>query len=315
MGKLISTLATGYYKARLVTKSSIGAMKWHFGLALVVSAFAIGSCWTSYSPKFQYMQYAAGRREDPKSFEQCRILDSGNFFRSTPEDIDDQKHQLVFLTEFSRFMNSKSLSLLSEFAKSKKIFDWSKKIYKSVPGVTPRDLASARHRRQVDIDSLEVDAASIIKKMENRQDSTVAETTTAESESETTTPSTTTPSSLTTTSPNASGSDDAMSIEDLLNQFLGNAAGLIDSLSTTTDVISDALQNSMGPEMWTNWCTAVWWPYDEEKCVQTRCLACSPSVMSASVVCEKTIGRTDDIKCLRDVMGEGHCNYCISEFV
>ena len=39
----------------------------------------------------------------------------------------------------------------------------------------------------------------------------------------------------------------------------------------------------MGPEMWTNWCTAVWWPYDEEKCVQTRCLACSPSVMSASV--------------------------------
>ena len=50
------------------------------------------------------MQYAAGRREDPKSFEQCRILDSGNFFRSTPEDMDDQKHQLVFLTEFSRYI-------------------------------------------------------------------------------------------------------------------------------------------------------------------------------------------------------------------
>ena len=77
------------------------------------AAFAIGACWTSYSPKFQYMQYAAGRRDEAQRFEQCRILDSGNFFRSAPEDMDDLKDQLVFLTEFSRFMNSKSLSLLS----------------------------------------------------------------------------------------------------------------------------------------------------------------------------------------------------------
>ena len=79
-----------------------------FGLVLS-AAISAGSCWTSYSPKFQYTQYALERSEESH---QCRILASTPFFRTTPKDVDGLKEQLIFLTEFSRFMNSKSLSLL-----------------------------------------------------------------------------------------------------------------------------------------------------------------------------------------------------------
>ena len=76
---------------------------------MLSAAIAVGSCWTSYSPKFQYMQYAPERSGESH---QCRILDSTPFFGTTPRDVDGLKEQLLFLTEFSRFMNSKSLSLL-----------------------------------------------------------------------------------------------------------------------------------------------------------------------------------------------------------
>ena len=73
------------------------------------SLIAVGSCWTSYSPKFQFTHYASERSDESY---QCRILDSAPFFRATPRDVDGLNEQLIFLTEFSRFMNSKSLSLL-----------------------------------------------------------------------------------------------------------------------------------------------------------------------------------------------------------
>merc|ERR1712172_478414 len=302
--------------------SRVYAMKWLFGLVLS-AAIAVGSCWTSYSPKFQYMQYAPERSGESH---QCRILDSTPFFGTTPRDVDGLKEQLLFLTEFSRFMNSKSLSHLWEFAKSKKVFDWSKKISKSMPGALSLESyersVSGRQKRASD-DELLFDAIMDSLK-ENRQAGTTAATTSTATPTITTTAS---PATTTTTATESvddgddddddddSGSNAAISIEELIDQFFNNATGLIDNLSQTTDAISDALQNAMGPEMWSQWCAAIWWPYDDEKCRETRCLACSPTIMSASVVCGKTIGRTDDIKCLRDVMGEGHCNYCISEFI
>merc|ERR1712172_400658 len=290
--------------------SRVYAMKWLFGLVLS-AAIAVGSCWTSYSPKFQYMQYAPERSGESH---QCRILDSTPFFGTTPRDVYGLEEQLLFLTEFSRFMNSKSLSHLWEFAKSKKVFDWSKKISKSMPGALSLESyersVSGRQKRASD-DELLFDAIMDSLKENRQAGTTAATTTTAAAGTTAATTSTATPTITTTASPatttttatesvddgddddddDDSGSNAAISIEELIDQFFNNATGLIDNLSQTTDAISDALQNAMGPEMWSQWCAAI---------------------MSASVVCGKTIGRTDDIKCLRDVMGEGHCNYCIS---
>ena len=100
----IATLENPHQKRKSIKNSEFQL----FGLVLSV-AISVGSCWTPYSPKFQYTQYALERSEESH---QCRILASTPFFRTTPKDVDGLKEQLIFLTEFSRFMNSKSLSLL-----------------------------------------------------------------------------------------------------------------------------------------------------------------------------------------------------------
>ena len=69
---------------------------------------------------------------------------------------------------------------------------------------------------------------------------------------------------------------------------------------------------SVSEEAWSVLCGPLWWPYHEEQCKEElRCLACSPSVVSATAACKraKSFGRLD-VECVADTIGDGFCNQC-----
>ncbi len=65
---------------------------------------------------------------------------------------------------------------------------------------------------------------------------------------------------------------------------------------------------------WPTVCKVVWWPHHEKHCKAMRCIACSTSIMVAAKACEKQ-QRMADYRCLRDVLGDGACNYCAADFL
>jgi hypothetical protein len=67
-------------------------------------------------------------------------------------------------------------------------------------------------------------------------------------------------------------------------------------------------------EDWPTLCKVVWWPHHEKHCKAMRCIACSTSIMVAAKACEKT-QRAADYRCLRDILGDGACNYCTADFL
>ena len=78
---------------------------------------------------------------------------------------------------------------------------------------------------------------------------------------------------------------------------------------------------SMTPEQWSNACGIVWFGQADEHCASMRCTACSPVVMAASRVCQKTSGNASSLgaarshRCMQEVMGEGFCNFCIADYM
>ncbi len=72
-----------------------------FQCVVLVCLFGVGLCWPSADG---YLK----SRSDQK----CHFLEASPFFRSAPTRKADLKEEMVFLTEFARFMNGKVPALL-----------------------------------------------------------------------------------------------------------------------------------------------------------------------------------------------------------
>ena len=88
--------------------------------------------------------------------------------------------------------------------------------------------------------------------------------------------------------------------------------------SDLTDLQLPALGN-LPPKLnladWPLLCKLVWWPKDADHCASMRCAACATSILAASRACQlKNEGEVDHM-CLRDMLGEGACNYCAIDYL
>ncbi|TRY70569.1 hypothetical protein TCAL_06113 [Tigriopus californicus] len=82
------------------------------------------------------------------------------------------------------------------------------------------------------------------------------------------------------------------------------------------DRIISTLDPATPTPIWNSVCFLVWFPYHKDKCNQLRCTACTPSIMTADVVCKRASPDMKSThKCIQNVMGEGRCNYCITDFL
>merc|ERR1712242_230063 len=66
---------------------------------------------------------------------------------------------------------------------------------------------------------------------------------------------------------------------------------------------------------WPLFCTALWYPYDSEKCKSARCMPCAESIRSTAQVCQRLEGSVSP-RCLSRNVGAGICtNDCLYKFV
>eukprot|EP00095_Tigriopus_kingsejongensis_P006458 maker-scaffold3758_size7581-snap-gene-0.1 protein:Tk06458 transcript:maker-scaffold3758_size7581-snap-gene-0.1-mRNA-1 annotation:"tpa: prion protein 2a 2a" len=100
---------------------------------------------------------------------------------------------------------------------------------------------------------------------------------------------------------------------DTFSSLVANATAALNQLISS---VSGAASSNTPSPIWDNICFLIWFPYHQSNCNQLRCTACAPSVMAADVVCKKASrGLKSTHKCLQNVMGEGRCNFCITDFL
>merc|ERR1712242_13986 len=63
---------------------------------------------------------------------------------------------------------------------------------------------------------------------------------------------------------------------------------------------------------WPLFCTALWYPYDSEKCKSARCMPCVESIRASAQLCKQSEGMVS-WGCLSRNVGVGFCNHCLGE--
>merc|ERR1712079_640504 len=63
---------------------------------------------------------------------------------------------------------------------------------------------------------------------------------------------------------------------------------------------------------WPLFCTALWYPYDSEKCKSARCMPCAESIRASAQLCKQSEGMVS-WRCLSRNVGVGFCNHCLGE--
>ena len=271
----------------------------------------------------------------------CDFLQSSPFFSEMPAVRRDAKDQLIFLTEFSRFMNRKVPELLQEFAQAKKIFDTKKKIARFYQAAEEHDVAFEFPEAPSPIRPSTRGRVRLIRAADGTAETAPATEATNEAagdDMDSDDPPTE-PDQPEETNEEAEEDDDDDENDDdeddeeseegedeeptVVDEAVDAVTGVIDAVvdegedlfELVTDILSgvgDALAEHVPSGVWQHLCHVVWWPLHEEHCTDLRCTACTPSLMAADVVCKRTQGHTD-YKCLQKVMNEGFCNYCIAE--
>merc|ERR1712217_961377 len=63
---------------------------------------------------------------------------------------------------------------------------------------------------------------------------------------------------------------------------------------------------------WPLFCTALWYPYDSEKCKSARCMPCAESIRASAQLCKQSEGMVS-WRCPSRNVGVGFCNHCLGE--
>merc|ERR1711899_150853 len=231
----------------------------------------------------------------PNQSKKCGLSETRSLF---DESSHINRQDLIFMTEFSRFMNHKAPELLQEFSLRRKVSDAREKLrrrqYQAEFRTAIRKLEAIkeyndRQKRAFDIEGRQDDVVEVV---EDAVDDT------------------------------ADAVDDVGDLADSAGELVGDLIGVaVNSTTGVIDIFTDvvqsvgtALEENLPPQVWNAMCVAVWWPLQEDHCNAARCVACAPSITTAATVCGKT-NQAINHKCLEEVMGEGFCNYCIKEYL
>ena len=60
----------------------------------------------------------------------------------------------------------------------------------------------------------------------------------------------------------------------------------------------------ISPDFWDLACKSEWWPFDDRTCMEVRCTACAPSILSAGAVCDvykKDLNTIISFRCMQRV--------------
>eukprot|EP00095_Tigriopus_kingsejongensis_P005286 maker-scaffold758_size101577-snap-gene-0.20 protein:Tk05286 transcript:maker-scaffold758_size101577-snap-gene-0.20-mRNA-1 annotation:"amylase-binding protein" len=278
----------------------------------------------------------------------CNFLDASPFFKtSTRETAAQNMDEMVLLTEFSRFMNAKAMDLLQEFAEIKKLYQ----VKKNFQGFEGTVNEAINHRIPRQFKDTSGTTTTTVPTITPATTTTTVPTTTPATT--TTTVPTTTPATTTTTVPTTTPATTTITVPtttpatttttvptttppttttttrappttttrkplvnaaaDTFNSLVANATAALNQLISS---VGGAASSNTPSPIWDNICFLIWFPYHQSNCNQLRCTACAPSVMAADVVCKKASrGLKSTHKCLQNVMGEGRCNFCITDFL
>merc|ERR1712038_1656130 len=237
MGNLISPITPiGCLKIALIFQQ----LKMKVLVLTVILFIGSSNCWPSQSKK-------CGLSETRSLFDESNHID---------------RQDLIFMTEFSRFMNHKAPELLQEFSLRRKVSDAREKLrrrqYQAEFRTAIRKLEaikeySDRQKRAFDIEGRQDDVVEVV--------------------------------------------EDA--VDDTADAVVDVADGVADIFTDVVQSVGTALEENLPPQVWNAMCVAVWWPLQEDHCNAARCVACAPSITTAATVCGKT-NQAINHKCLEE---------------
>merc|ERR1712156_621563 len=306
MGNLISPITPiGRFKIALIFQQ----LKMKILVLAVILFIGSSNCWPSQSKK-------CGLSETRSLFDENNHID---------------RQDLIFMTEFSRFMNHKAPELLQEFSLRRKVSDAREKLrrrqYQAEFRTAIRKLEatkeySDRQKRAFDIEGRQDDVAEVVEDAVDDTADAVVDVVEDVADAV---------SDVADDVVDGAGDGvDAVSdvadavgdladsageiVGDLIGVAVNSTTGVIDIFTDVVQSVGTALEENLPPQVWNAMCVAVWWPLQEDRCNAARCVACAPSITTAATVCGKT-NQAINHKCLEEVMGEGFCNYCIKEYL
>merc|ERR1712156_235001 len=310
MGNLISPITPiGRFKIRLIFLH----LKMKILVLTVILFIGSSNCWPSQSKK-------CGLSETRSLFDESNHID---------------RQDLIFMTEFSRFMNHKAPELLQEFSLRRKVSDAREKLrrrqYQAEFRTAIRKLEaikeySDRQKRAFDIEGRQDDVAEVVEDAVDDTADAVVDVADDVADAVSDVADDVVDGAgdgVDAVVDAGEGAVDAVGdladsagelVGDLIGVAVNSTTGVIDIFTDVVQSVGTALEENLPPQVWNAMCVAVWWPLQEDHCNAARCVACAPSISTAATVCGKT-NQEINHKCLEEVMGEGFCNYCIKEYL
>jgi len=281
----------------------------------------------------------------------CSLSDRTSLFDKSLANAKDLKKQdLLFMTEFSRFMNHKAPELLQEFSLRRKVSEAKEKLRRKQyqaefrAAIQKLEEYSDRQKRAFDIEGRQDDVADVVEDaVDDTADAVVdvadavadAVEDTADAVGDAAGDVGDAVSDVADEIVDGAGdgvdavvdagedtieavgdlADDAGEIVgDLIGVAVNSTTGVIDIFTDVIQSVGTALEENLPPSVWNAACLAIWWPLQEEHCNAARCVTCAPAITTAASVCGQT-KQAITHKCLEQVMGEGFCNFCIKEYL
>jgi len=281
----------------------------------------------------------------------CGLSDTTSLFDKSLANANELKRQdLMFMTEFSRFMNHKAPELLQEFSLRRKVSEAKEKLRRKQyqaefrAAIQKLEEYSDRQKRAFDIEGRQDDVADAVEDaVEDTADAVVdvadavadAVEDTADAVGDAAGDVGDAVSDVADEVVDGAGdtvdavvdagedtveavgdlADSAGEIVgDLIGVAVNSTTGVIDIFTEVVQSVGTALEENLPPSVWNAACLAIWWPLQEDHCNAARCVTCAPAITTAASVCGQT-KQAIDHKCLEQVMGEGFCNFCIKEYL
>merc|ERR1712020_81094 len=268
----------------------------------------------------------------PSQTKKCGLSETRSLFDES-NHIDRQ--DLIFMTEFSRFMNHKAPELLQEFSLRRKVSDAREKLrrrqYQAEFRTAIRKLEaikeySDRQKRAFDIEGRQDEVVEAVEDAVDDTADAVVDVADDVADAVSDVADEVVDGAGDGVDAVVDAGEDAVDavgdladsagelVGDLIGVAVNSTTGVIDIFTDVVQSVGTALEENLPPQVWNAMCVAVWWPLQEDHCNAARCVACAPSITTAATVCGKT-NQAINHKCLEEVMGEGFCNYCIKEYL
>merc|ERR1712038_1736704 len=237
----------------------------------------------------------------PSQSKKCGLSETRSLF---DESTHIDRQDLIFMTEFSRFMNHKAPELLQEFSLRRKVSDAREKLrrrqYQAEFRTAIRKLEaikeySDRQKRAFDIEGRQDDVAEVDEDADAVEDTADAVSDVVEDVADAVSDVADdvvdgAGDGVDAVVDAGEGAVDAVGdladsagelVGDLIGVAVNSTTGVIDIFTDVVQSVGTALEENLPPQVWNAMCVAVWWPLQEDHCNAARCVACAPSITTA----------------------------------